>query len=439
MAEVSSQRVTRRGLLRGAAAVSGAVALGSAPPAISFAQPNPPPGGGKINLKVLSWFWWEPGRRDAWRFVIDRFHQSQNDIRIVESGWEFADFTNRIVVQLQSGKIDGDMIQTTPDLVLRLFKAGQLEPIDSAVDAAGVTDLSTAHDFIRDSSGRLYGLDMVSVAFGNLYNSALYSAAGIQEPAQSLDDWVDQVGRLTNRDAGQYGIYSPHLLSESEGFWFRLQEWALPFDGTWAVGKTPMVTSDPIIQGLKLFKTMYDIGMPQGMDGATAVKAFSDGQIASQLAESAVVNVYKTNNPDVYKDLRSVPPPWPSRKSLVRIHPLTVNAQSPNKDAAKQFLGFLYKQENYRELLQRALDVIPAYPAGMSPDYVATLPWVSGYQAVNALSPTVLLGDFIYNNQEFGQIVITHFQDSLVNNVPVEDAMGAAQVELESLAGRLSA
>ncbi len=269
MANVSSQRVTRRGLLRGAAAVSGAVALGGALPAISFAQPNPPPGGGKINLKLLSWFWWEPGRRDAWRIVIDRFHQSQNDIRIVESGWNFDDYTNRIVVQLQSGKIDGDMIQTTPDLVLRLFKAGQLEPIDSAVTAAGISDLSSAHDFIRDSSGRLYGLDTVSVAFGNLYNSALYASAGIQDPAQTLDDWVDQVARLTNRDAGQYGIYSPHLLSEAEGFWFRLQEWALPYDGTWAVGKTPMVTSDPIIKGLKLFKTMYDVGMPQsrGLQG----------------------------------------------------------------------------------------------------------------------------------------------------------------------------
>jgi ABC-type glycerol-3-phosphate transport system substrate-binding protein len=198
------------------------------------------------------------------------------------------------------------------------------------------------------------------------------------------------------------------------------------------------VTSDPIIRGLKLFKQMYDLGMPQGMDGATAVKAFSDGQIASQLAESAVVNVYKTNNPTVYQDLRSVPPPWPSRKSLVRIHPLTVNAQGTNKDAAKQFLSFLYRPDNYRQLLQRALDVIPAYPDGMSPDYVATLPWVSGYQAVNALSPTVLLGDFIYNNQEFGQSVITHFQDSLVNDVPVEESMGAAQVELEALAGRLS-
>jgi len=439
MAELSSQRLTRRGLLKSTAAISGALALGSVLPTISFAQPAPPPSGGRVTVKLLSWFWWEPGRRDAWRFVIDRFHQSQNDIRIEEAGWNFDDFTNRIVVQLQSGRIDGDMIQTTPDLVLRLVKAGQLEPIEDVVTNAGVNNLSSAHDFIRDANGHLYGLDTVSVAFGNLYNSALFAAAGIQDPAQTIDDWVDQIGRLTNRDEGQYGIYSPHLLSEAEGFWFRLQEWALPYDGTWAVGKTPMVTAEPIINGLKLFKTMYDIGMPQGMDGATAVKAFSDGQIASQLAESAVVNVYKTNNPLVYQDLRSAPPPWDSRKSLVRIHPLTVNAQSPNKDAAKQFLTFLYRQENYRELIQRALDVIPAYPDGMSAEYVATLPWVSGYQAVNALSPTVLLGDFIYNNQEFGQIVITHFQDSLVNNVPVEEAMGAAQVELEALAQRLSA
>lgn len=439
MGQVSAQRMTRRDLLKGAAAISGAVAVGSTLPSVGFAQPVAPPTGGKVTVKLLSWFWWEPGRRDAWRYVIDRFHQSQSDIRIEEAGWNFDDYTNRIIVQLQSGKIDGDMIQTTPDLVLRLLKAGQLEPIESVVSAAGVTNLSSAHDFIKDAAGHLYGLDMVSVAFGNLYNSSLYSAAGIQDPAQTIDDWIDQIGRLTNRDNGQYGIYSPHLLSEAEGFWFRLQEWALPYDGTWANGKTPMVTSDPIINGLKLFKTMYDVGFPQGMDGATAVKAFSDGQIASQLAESAVVNVYKTNNPDTYQNLRSVPPPWPSRKSLVRIHPLTINAQSPNKDAAKQFLTFLYKQENYRELLQRALDVIPAYPEGMSAEYLASLPWVSGYQSVNALSPTVLLGDFIYNNQEFGQIVITHFQDSLVNNVPVEDAMGAAQVELESLGGRLSA
>src|SRR5438876_12021458 len=98
MAEVSSQRMTRRGLLKSAAAVSGAAALGAALPAISFAQPAPPPSGARVTVKVLSWFWWEPGRRDAWRYVINRFHESQSDIRIEEAGWELADFTNRIFV-----------------------------------------------------------------------------------------------------------------------------------------------------------------------------------------------------------------------------------------------------------------------------------------------------------------------------------------------------
>jgi multiple sugar transport system substrate-binding protein len=277
---------------------------------------------------------------------------------------------------------------------------------------------------------------MVSVAFGRLYNQKLFEAAGIQ-PANTIDGWIDEVKQLTSRP-DQFGIYSPHLLSEPESFWFRLQEWALPYDGTWAIGKAPQVTTPAVVNGLKLFKTMYDVGMPQGTDGGTAVNLFSNGAIAEQLAESAVVNVYKTNNPDTYAQLRSAPMPWPSNKSLVRIHPLTVNAQSTNKDAAKAFLTFLYTPENYRQLLQGALDVIPAYPDGISPDYIATLPWVPGYQSVHALSPTELLGDFIYNNQEFGQIVITHFQDSLVNDVPVEEAMGAAQPELEALAQRLS-
>ena len=34
--------------------------------------------------------------------------------------------------------------------------------------------------------------------------------------------------------------------------------------------------------------------------------------VSPPAAESAVVNVYKTNNPAVYQDLRSVAPPWPS-------------------------------------------------------------------------------------------------------------------------------
>jgi hypothetical protein len=48
-----------------------------------------------------------------------------------------------------------------------------------------------------------------------------------------------------------------------------------------------------------------------------------------------------------------------------------------------------------------------------------------------------LMGDFINANDEFGSIVLSNFQASLNNGVPVADSMAKAQVELEALAGRL--
>ena len=50
--------------------------------------------------------------------MVEKFHESQSEIVIEEAGWPFNEFTNNIIVQLQSGRIEGDLIQTTPDLVL---------------------------------------------------------------------------------------------------------------------------------------------------------------------------------------------------------------------------------------------------------------------------------------------------------------------------------
>jgi len=48
------------------------------------------------------------------------------------------------------------------------------------------------------------------------------------------------------------------------------------------------------------------------------------------------------------------------------------------------------------------------------------------------------VGDFVYNFQEFGQIVITNFADVLNAGKSVEEAMAKAQTEAEALATRIS-
>ena len=136
--------------------------------------------------------------------------------------------------------------------------------------------------------------------------------------------------------------------------------------------------------------------------------------------------------------MRSAPIPWESNTSLARIHPMMVNAGSPVKDAAVEFVKYMYAPDNYRRMVEGCEDVIFAIPSAADPAYLENLHWLSpGYEGVTYVTPFDIVGDFIYNFSEFGQIVITNFAEVLNANKPVEEAMAAAQVQAEQLAGRI--
>ncbi len=392
-----------------------------------------------MELKLLTWFWQEAGRSDAWRAMIKKFHDSQSDIHINEGGWGSNEYFTQILIQVKSGKIDGDFFTETPDGFLRVMKAGHTISLEDVVKKAGVT-LSKAQDMLR-KDGEVQGLDIVTVRFGLLYNKAMFDKAGVGEP-KSIDEWVTTTTALTKRP-DQFGIFSSHLAKEPFDVWFTLQQWAVLFDGIWAKGQTPLLTSDPVIKGIKLFKTMYDNAMPQGTDAPTATKLYGASKIAQQMIVSAAVNTWKNNadNPDLYANLRSAKPFWPGGKAITRIHPVCVNANTDKdkQDASKEFLAWLYKKENYQELLERCLDVIPAIEGGIRKEYRDTLTWADGYDAATAITVPETLGDFVLFNDELGQVVVPHFQEVLNGSSSVEDAMAAAQKEAEDLGKRVFA
>jgi ABC-type glycerol-3-phosphate transport system substrate-binding protein len=427
-------KYSRRQMLRVGGAAAAGLAVAAPKKSSVFAAPAYLQGE-PLTLKYGTWFWYEPGRAEAWRFMLEKFHAAQDEIRIEEAGAPFDEFTNNIIVQLQAGGLEDDIVQTTPDLVLRLLRAGQLAPLQDIIDELGITTLSPAHDYIT-VDGQVHGLDVVTVVFGLLYNKQLFEENGITNLPTNIDEWTQVSQELTNRP-DQFGMYSAHLMSEPESFWFQLQEWAMPFDGVWANEAGPQVNSEPILNAVSLFKTFYDTTFPQGSDDSTATRQWADGQIAQQLIVSAAVNVYKTSAPDLYPHIGSYSLPWESKRSIARIHPITVNAGGPNVDAAKEFIKFLYTPENYRDLLTQQLDVIPAYDVGGLDDYFADLPWLTGYEDISPTTPPDIMGDFIFNNQEFGQVVISRVTEVLTANRPVEEAMAQAQQELEELGARL--
>jgi ABC-type glycerol-3-phosphate transport system substrate-binding protein len=417
------------------AACAAPVAPGAAPAADSAAPAAST--GQRQTVRYLSWWFEEGNRGKTWLDFVKEFNDSQSDIEVVTENIPFDAYTTKTIVGAQSGQLDGDIIMATPELAPRLIQADLLMPLDEVLTRNNITDLSSAHDAMR-KDGNLYGLDMVTVAFGILYNNDRYEEAGVT-PASTPEEWVELSTALTDRDAQKYGFFATHLVNEASDFWFQLEEWCMPYDGVWAEGKTPLLTSEPIINGLKLFKAMYDGAMPQGADNPTGQRLFQTGDVAQGLFVSAAVGAFKPSAPDLYPKLRSAPIPWASNKSIARIHPMMINNSSEVKDAALEFVTYMYKPDNYRRMVEGCEDVIFAQPPAARQEYLDSLHWLKpGYDGVTYVTPFDIVGDFVYNFNEFGQIVITNFANVLTAGMSVEDAMAQAQIEAEQLAERIS-
>ena len=385
---------SRRQFLKTAAFVgTGAALAACAPVAAPAAAPAAAPieipavnTGARQTVRYLSWWFEEGNRGKTWTAFIDEFNKSQTEIEVVAENIPFDAYTTKTIVGAQSGELDGDIIMATPELAPRLIRAGLLAPLDDVLTRNNITDLSSAHDAMR-KDGHLYGLDMVTVAFGILYNMQRYQEANIT-PATTPDEWIEVSKALTDRGNQKYGFWATHLVNEASDFWFQLEEWCMPYNGVWAKGKTPLLTSDPIINGLKLFKQMYDGAMPQGADTPTGQRLFQNGDVAQGLFVSAAVGSFKPGAPELYPLLRSAPIPWQSNKSIARIHPMMVNAASPVKDAALEFVTYMYEKDNYRRMVEGCEDVIFAQPSAARQEYLDQLEWLKpGYDGVEYVTP----------------------------------------------------
>ena len=434
--------LSRRDFLRLSTGAAAAAALAACTPAATTTAPAATSApavttGAKQTVRYLSWWFEEGNRGKTWKAFIQEFNDSQKDIEVVAEQIPFDPYSTKMIVGAQSGKLDGDIIMATPELAPRLIKADLLYPLDDVLTRNNITDLSSAHDAMR-KDGHLYGLDMVTVAFGLIYNTQMYQNAGVT-PAKTPDEWVELSKTITDRDKQIYGFFANHLVSEASDFWFTLEEFCMPYDGVWAQGKTPQLTSDPIIKGLKLFKQLYDDAMPQGTDGPTAYRLFGTQAVAQRLIVSAAIGQLKPDFPEIYPLLASAPIPWASNKSIARIHPMMINKDSPVKDAALEFVSYMYKPDNYRRMVEGCEDVIFAQPPAARKEYLDNLPWLKpGFDGVAYVTPFDIVGDFVYNFAEFGQIVITNFADVLNAGKSVEDAMAVAQTQAEELAQRIS-
>ena len=431
---LSTTGVGRRGFLKGAGAAAGVAAVSSVAGA-------PAANAAKTQINITTWMGFEPGRKEAWEGIIAKFNAQSTTTEVKLSGWPFAQYVNQVLTGLEAGSLTDDLIMSTPDLAVRLFKSGYFLPLTESIKAAGVTPNPKIHAYVTDKAGACFGVSIVTVNFGLLYNSEIFAKAKIKPPT-TPEELLAAATKLTKKP-NQYGFWHPNIMAEQGDFWFNMQNRVNMYDGVWAVGKTPKANSPEVVKALELWLKLYNAAIPKGINNAAAVQLASNGRIAQGFWVSAAVNVLKSTNPKVYAKLRSVPLPHKSKKAASRVHPISLNKLGKNKAEATEFLTWLFKPANMADLTMACLDFIPPFPemtkVAAFQAYLKELPWIEGFLTPPSvpITPMDMMGDFITKSDEYGTIILTNLQSAINNKSTVKQAMDKAQKELVALAAKL--
>ena len=426
----------RRGFLKTAGVASGAAVAASVVSAVTSA----PAASAKTAINISTWMGFEPGRKEAWESVIGKYNAQSTTAEVKLTGWPFAQYVNQVLTGLEAGTLKDDLIMSTPDLAIRLFRGNRFLPLTGPIKSAGVTPNPMIHAYLTDKAGLNYGVSIVTVNFGLLYNSEMLKKAKVKPP-KSPEELLAAAKKLTKKP-NQYGFWHPNILAEQGDFWFNLQNWVNMYDGVWAVGKTPKANSPAVVKSLQLWLDLYKTSIPKGINNAASVQLFGANRLAMGFYVSAAVNVIKSTNAATYAKMKSVALPHASKKAASRVHPISLNKLGENRAEAEKFLSWLFKPENMADLTIQCLDFIPPFPEMAKVPafkaYLKNLPWIDGFLTPPSvpITPMDMMGDFITKSDEVGTIILTNLQSAISGKATIKKAMDKAQSQMVALAAK---
>jgi multiple sugar transport system substrate-binding protein len=357
--------------------------------------------------------------------------------------------------------------QTPPDVVMTGFDysvstqqaAGLLEPLDSYLESASLTenqyDLADFPDGVlapaRLPAGQpdalLYGIPIATETYILFYSKDLVDQyLGGQVPA-TVDDLVAASQKITDDAAGSVygsvvrGVRSSAIVDIPTAFVInRLANPAqanLPynvwFDAAW---DAPIMTSDPVVQGLKDYADLLAAGPPNrfNIDWPDANALFSQGKIAFYVDASVFGPSFEDPaSSTIAGQVGYAPLPTgsPEGASGLWSWGLSVCAQSDNKGAAWLFTQWFSNKENTAALgaltggpPRSSSTSLPVYRDALKAEYVDAVA-----ESMSTALPTAVVAADI----EPALMVIVDAVIAMANGQDPTDAAEAAQEAMIAL------
>lgn len=364
----------------------------------------------------------EPARGPKLVAMIDEFNASQDDVVVTPMTVPFSSFSSTMFTQMGGGAGPDLIAFDHPDF-FSAVDAGLVLPIDDVVDEDAL--LPGTKNQIVD--GTRYG---VSLDIGNY--ALIYNPTIVSEAPTTFDELLETAKSVTGD--GVYGYAFRHTPAEEAGVWYDASNYVYGYGGKWSDDGEPTINSPENVEGITALKEIYDAGViPQGATAAEYRKMFAEGKIAMMIDNGGVPTVIQGTNAEA--PIAAAVAPFPTDVIGQVMAVLSINANTKNEAATKQFLGWLLEETQQTTIQNFLGGSTPATRIERSAEDLETKPYVEIFDQTgdNALS-FVPEGLEVYTPQ-IRNIVVTAILEAFQTDGDVQEALDDAQSQVEGLVG----
>jgi raffinose/stachyose/melibiose transport system substrate-binding protein len=386
---MSTVSMSRRKFLGTAGLSAAAVGLAACSPSNSGATAS---GGGSTGKKATIQMWsWYTEAQPVWPSVIAEFHSAHPNIQVVPRTFGFAEYSPAIEAAVAAGSAPDIFAPGT--LAISYGRAGLLLDLKSAMGTSFTKDFFPSTNQEYSDGDKQYGIGWEAQMFGLFYNPDILKEAKVDFP-ETWDDLISASVQIRSKTGltpvAQNGnpsnnvadLYLPLVTQASNDPNLVYQLDNSSSGATWN-SKYP-------IEAFQMMQKLQQSGVFEaGADAVTydeALALFYTERSAMLYFGSFIVPGLLTSASPAFNKLYQVgqTPAWTSGARHWGANQAgagwSVNAHSPNIDAALEWLNFIYEPSRYETIMQKSSSMaatMTAAAAGTNPIVREMASWIT--------------------------------------------------------------
>ena len=381
-------------------------------------------------LTFANWQWLEPGRAETIFKAVNGYTSENPKVKFKKQSIVRADYEKTISTQIGSG--GGPDILIVPDTYFpELAESGALEPLDGVLAPEDEERLSADNeDYVHDDEQ--LGLTWETVPFAFFWNKEILDEAGVTPPT-TFDELLAAAKQIKAK-TGKTGFAVRHQMNEEPVWWLDHSNWEYGYGGGWSDGDKLTINSPENVEAETAFKQMYDSGaFSVGDDASTYRSKFAAGEVGMVIDNSsALLTMIKDSKTVPSKQIGASKLPFPTESSAYAGFAIGINANSKNKELAKDYIRWMYTQDAQEGFAEGLFPSSVGTDAKAPPELGAANPWVEPFFAQLPEARNAVIEGYEAKTPIIRKIVLTQIERILTEDVEPQEALDQAQQEAEA-------